>query len=196
MDELSRTGSSAFLAGVERIGIRSGSVPQLAEVNRRLATLTVWSAVAVHGFIPARLFFGCLAERRFPTTVRVRPRSNLDYLPGDPDIFHDVFGHVPMHADAQFADFLQRCGQIAGSVRSEEEFQQLARCFWFTVEFGLIREGGDTRLYGSGLMSSHGESAQALGPGCERRLFMLDAVLSELVPVSADEINTYHRRCS
>jgi phenylalanine-4-hydroxylase len=178
MDTLASTGSQVFLTGIERIGLRPDRVPNLARVNELLGRLTGWRAVGVSGFIPARQFFHCLSQRRFPTTLIVRPRAQLDYLP-EPDIFHDVFGHVPLHSDPVFADFLQRFGALAAASRSEQETEEMARLFWFTVEFGLIREGGATKVYGSGLISSHGDAANALGPNCDRRPFELDAVLSQ-----------------
>jgi phenylalanine-4-hydroxylase len=175
---LRQTGSRLFLEGAQRIGLRPDRVPDLGDVNARLAARTGWSAVPVTGFLPAREFFGCLAQRRFPTTVTVRPRSQLDYLP-EPDIFHDVFGHVPLHAHPVFADFLQRFGRAASAAVTDEQVEAMARLFWFTVEFGLIREGSETRVYGSGLISSHGDAANALGPDCDRRPFTLDAVLTQ-----------------
>jgi phenylalanine-4-hydroxylase len=178
MLELRDTGSGVFLEGAEAIGLRRDSVPDLAEVNRRLAPRTGWRSVAVNGFIPAREFFGCLAQRKFPTTVIVRPREQLEYLP-EPDIFHDVFGHVPLHADPVFADFLQAFGRVAGRARSEEEMTRMARLFWFTVEFGLVREDGRVKVYGSGLISSIGDATNALGPRCDRRPFDLDAVMDQ-----------------
>ncbi|HEX6808651.1 MAG TPA: phenylalanine 4-monooxygenase [Gemmatimonadaceae bacterium] len=178
MTTLRDTGSEVFLNGIERIGLASDRVPDLADVNRRLETRTGWRAVGVGGFIPAAQFFRCLARRRFPTTLAVRPRRQLDYLP-EPDIFHDVFGHVPLHAEPVFADFLQRFGELGASARNEEETQALARLFWFTVEFGLIEEGDGPRVYGSGLISSHGDAANALGPTCERRPFSLEAVIAQ-----------------
>jgi phenylalanine-4-hydroxylase len=102
MEQLRINGSRLFLEGAEAIALRPDQVPDLDDVNARLGPRTGWNAVPVKGFIPARDFFGCLAERRFPTTVIVRPREQLDYLP-EPDIFHDVFGHVPLHADAVFS---------------------------------------------------------------------------------------------
>jgi phenylalanine-4-hydroxylase len=111
MRELAGNGSRVFLNGAETIGLRQDRVPELNEVNARLERRTGWNAVPVTGFIPAREFFLCLAHRRFPTTVIVRPKEQLDYLP-EPDIFHDVFGHVPLHADPAFADFLQRFGAV------------------------------------------------------------------------------------
>jgi phenylalanine-4-hydroxylase len=178
MAALQHTGSRLFLDGAERIGLRPDQVPDLADVNARLGARTGWAAVPVTGFLPAREFFACLGRRRFPTTVTVRPRNQLDYLP-EPDIFHDVFGHVPLHAHPVFADFLQRFGRAASGAVTDSQVEAMARLFWFTVEFGLIREGNETRVYGSGLISSHGDAANALGPDCDRRPFTLDAVLAQ-----------------
>ena len=178
MQTLRDTGSEVFLEGIERIGLEPDRVPNLSGVNRRLAARTDWAAVGVGGFIPAAQFFRCLSRRRFPTTLTVRPRAQLDYLP-EPDIFHDVFGHVPLHSHPVFADFLQQFGALAADARSEEETTEMARLFWFTVEFGLIRESAAVKIYGSGLISSHGDAANALGPSCERRAFDLDAVLAQ-----------------
>ena len=178
MTTLRSTGSEVFLDGIDRIGLAPNRVPDLADVNARLRARTGWSAIGVQGFIPAAQFFGCLSFRRFPTTLIVRPRAQLDYLP-EPDIFHDVFGHVPLHSHPVFADFLQRFGALAAASTSEEETTQMARLFWFTVEFGLIREAGATKIYGSGLISSHADAANALGDGCDRRPFDLDAVLAQ-----------------
>ena len=185
MRELERTGSRVFLDGAAAIGLNPVTVPRLSEVNKRLGSRTGWNAVPVSGFLPAQQFFECLSKRRFPTTVAVRPRSQLDYLP-EPDIFHDVFGHVPLHSDPHFGDFLQRFGAVAAAARSEEETLQMARLFWFTVEFGLVREDGELKVYGSGLISSAGDAANALSPACERRPFSLDAVLAQ--PVEIDRL--------
>jgi phenylalanine-4-hydroxylase len=178
MQDLANVGSALFLQGAETIGLRPDSVPDLRDVNRALALRTGWRAQPVRGFIPADQFFTCLSQRIFPTTVTVRPMSQLDYLP-EPDIFHDVFGHVPLHADLVFADFLQRFGQVAARATTPEETTRMARLFWFTVEFGLIRERGEVRIYGSGLISSAGDAANALSTNCERRPFELDAVLNQ-----------------
>ena len=182
---LRETASDVFLRGLERIGLAPDRVPELADVNRRLAARTGWRAVGVTGFIPAAQFFACLARRHFPTTLAVRPRAQLDYLP-EPDIFHDVFGHVPLHSDPVFAAFLQEFGALASGARSDAETTAMARLFWFTVEFGLVRERGDVRIYGSGLISSHADAANALGPGCDRRSFDLDAVLAQ--PFEIDHV--------
>lgn len=178
MATLGTTGSRVFLDGARTIGLAATRVPDLAEVNRILRPRTGWRAVPVSGFLPARDFFACLADRRFPTTITVRPLARLDYLP-EPDIFHDVFGHVPLHADPVFADFLQRFGQAASRATRDADVEAMARLFWFTVEFGLVREGGDVKVYGSGLISSHGDAANALGPRCARRPFVLAEVLAQ-----------------
>jgi phenylalanine-4-hydroxylase len=178
MATLRTTGSRVYLRGAEAIGLRPESVPDLREVNRRLAPRTGWAAVPVSGFIEPRRFFECLADRRFPTTVTVRPKEQLDYLP-EPDIFHDVFGHVPLHAEPAFADFLQRFGATAAAAGPDDHVELMARLFWFTVEFGLVREGGEVKVYGSGLVSSAGDAANALGPDCDRRPFSLDAVFAQ-----------------
>ena len=177
METLASTGSRVFLDGARAIGLQPDRVPNLAEVNTRLRPVTGWSAVAVSGFIPASDFFRFLSQRQFPTTITVRPREQLDYLP-EPDIFHDVFGHVPLHADPTFADFLQRFGMVASRARTEEETRQMARLFWFTVEFGLIRENG-VKVYGSGLISSASDAANALSDKCDRRPFSLEDVISQ-----------------
>jgi phenylalanine-4-hydroxylase len=187
MQRLEHTGSRLFLEGAGRIGLGPDGVPDLDDVNRRLKTQTGWAAVPVTGFLPARDFFACLAERRFPTTIRVRPRAQLDYLP-EPDIFHDVFGHVPLHAHPVFADFLQRFGRAAALARTKTDIEAMARLFWFTVEFGLVREAGAVKVYGSGLISSQGDAANALGPRCERRPFTLEAVLGQ--PFAIDRLQS------
>ena len=178
MATLRDTGSAVFLEGAETIGLGPTKVPDLADVNARLSPRTGWAAVPVSGFLPAKEFFACLAQRRFPTTVTVRPMAQLDYLP-EPDIFHDVFGHVPLHANPVFADFLQRFGQVASLARTDAQVEAMARLFWFTVEFGLVREGDGVKVYGSGLISSHADAANALSPACDRRPFDLHAILAQ-----------------
>ncbi|MFT5423389.1 MAG: phenylalanine-4-hydroxylase [Phycisphaerales bacterium] len=187
--------SNTFIAGLKAIGLQPDRVPLLfgtqphptkpgetiKGINEFLIPLTGWKSRGVPGYLPAKAFFSCLSRREFPTTVVLRPESKMDYLP-EPDIFHDIFGHVPLHADPVFADFLQTYGQAALHAGPEHE-QALARLFWFTVEFGLIHEDGKLKVYGSGLVSSHGEAAHSIeapegtGKGqVERRSFDLDAV--------------------
>ena len=168
--------SQTYLKGAEIINLRRDRVPPLTDINARLWPLTKWQSRAVPGYLPPKAFFACLARREFPTTIVIRPKESIDYLP-EPDIFHDIFGHVPLHADATFADFLQTYGKAALTTDDPAETERLARLFWFTVEFGLIREGGRLKVYGSGLISSPGESRHSLeSSAVERRPFDLDRV--------------------
>lgn len=176
MAQLEHDGSRVFLRGAEAIALSREQVPRVADVNAYLLPMTGWSSHPVPGYIPARCFFAFLARRQFPTTITVRPMAQMEYLP-EPDIIHDVFGHVPLHTDPSFAEFLQTYGQAALTTDDPVHTERLARLFWFTVEFGLIHEDGRLKLYGSGLISSEGEGHHALqSPEVERRPFDLERV--------------------
>ncbi len=179
MAYLANNASEVYLSGARSINLVRDHIPYLEgpqSVNTFLMPLTGWQSKAVPGYLPAKAFFACLARREFPTTIVIRSRESIDYLP-EPDIFHDIFGHVPLHADPTFADFLQTYGKAAVSTDDPQHTERLSRLFWFTVEFGLIREGGRNRLYGSGLISSPGESAHALdSKDVDRRPFDLETV--------------------
>jgi phenylalanine-4-hydroxylase len=176
MQQLETDASNVFLSGMRAINLQPERVPPLSDVNKRLAPLTGWSSHGVPGYLPPKAFFAFLAQRKFPTTISVRPKESLHYLP-EPDIIHDVFGHVPLHADPVFADFLQTYGQAALHTDDPFHTERLARLFWFTVEFGLIREDGRLKLYGSGLISSDGEGHHALeSPEVDRRPFEMQRV--------------------
>ena len=176
MEQLNDAGSRVFLDGLAVIDLSREGVPDLRVVNENLKSKTGWSSHGVPGYLPAKSFFAFLAQRQFPTTITVRPRTSMDYLP-EPDIIHDVFGHVPLHADPVFADFLQTYGKAALHTNDPEHTERLARLFWFTVEFGLIQEDNKLKLYGSGLISSEGEGHHALESSeVDRRPFELDRV--------------------
>lgn len=170
--------TDVFLNGVAKLNLAPDHVPELSEVNALLAPLTGFQAVAVGGYIPAVDFFAHLKRRQFPTVVSVRKESQMDYLP-EPDIFHDVAGHVPMHTDPVFADTLASFGALAEELHDDEQVAgALARFFWFTIEFGLMSTGNGLKAYGSGLMSSYGELKHALhSPEVERREFCLEEVM-------------------
>lgn len=186
MEQLAEFGSNIFLNGAKVINLRADRVPPLKDVNRRLQECTGWSSHGVPGYLPAKSFFAFLAQRQFPTTVTVRPKAQMDYLP-EPDIIHDVFGHVPLHADPVFAEFLQTYGKAALYTHNPEHTERLARLFWFTVEFGLIHEDNKLKLYGSGLISSEGEGHHALeSKDVDRRPFELERVCN-----TAFEIDHY-----
>jgi phenylalanine-4-hydroxylase len=149
-------------------GVKVKKGTRLDGINKFLQAQSSWASYGVPGYLPAKAFFACLAQREFPTTVLIRPREVMDYLP-EPDIFHDVFGHVPLHTLRVFADFLQTYGKAALLCEDEVHVKRLSRLFWFTVEFGLIKEDGKVKIYGSGLVSSHGESEYALKGRWESR---------------------------
>lgn len=153
----------------------------LEGVNRYLGQVSDWASYGVPGYLPAKSFFACLAKRQFPTTVLIRPREVMDYLP-EPDIFHDVFGHVPLHASRVFADFLQTYGRAALLCDDPHHIERLGRLFWFTVEFGLIREDDRVKIYGSGLVSSHSESEYALTGTWERQGYSAEPKTRRPVP--------------
>src|SRR3954470_5327019 len=172
-----RYANDHFLRGIEALHLPSDHVPRLSEVNRRLQPLTGFQAKPVSGYVPGFLFFDCLRRREFPTTITIRPADKMDYLP-EPDIFHDVAGHVPMHTEKAFADTLVRFGDCAHTAvemtagiadhaervrRLTSIIRALSRFFWFTVEFGLMRAArGNIVAYGSGLLSSCGELQHAI----------------------------------
>lgn len=171
-----RYANEHFLHGVHSLCLDPTRIPKLTDVNRFLKPLTGFEAKAVGGYIPAFLFFDCLRSRAFPTTVTIRPPDKLDYLP-EPDIFHDIAGHVPMHTDPAFASTLVRFGEAAhtavelvSGIRDETErarrltsiVKAMARFFWFTIEFGLMESNSGLRVYGSGLLSSFGEIEHAI----------------------------------
>src|SRR4051794_39001131 len=162
-----RYANEHFRQGIDSLCLDPRHIPKLEDVNRFLAPLTGFQARAVGGYIPAFRFFDCLRNREFPTTVTIRRQDSLDYLP-EPDIFHDIAGHVPMHTDRQFAETLVRFGQcahtaaeIVSGIRDEDArvhtltniIKAMARFFWFTIEFGLMRSKDGLRVYGSGLLS-------------------------------------------
>jgi phenylalanine-4-hydroxylase len=177
--ELKRQASSTYLKGLDALEIYADKIPSLDDINHRLGPITGWNSRAVPGYIPADEFFACLAERVFPTTTTIRPKEKLEYLP-EPDIFHDVFGHIPMHANPIFGDFLQHFGRTGMEAKNEQQVTELQRLFWFTVEFGLIRENGELKIYGSGLVSSPGEGEHSLvNKEVDRREFNLGEIIAQ-----------------
>ncbi len=186
MPQLEQHAAQEYLDGFEALCLPYDRLPNLAAVSTKLEHRTGWNATPVSGFMPAPAFFEMLAARRFPTTTWLRSRDSLDYTP-EPDIFHDVFGHVPMHAHPVFADFLAHYGQVCARIQDEAILERIGRLFWYTVEFGLIRQDGRVRVYGSGLISSDGECSNLLSSGCAVHAFRLDDVLR--MPVKVDKMH-------
>lgn len=185
MADLRKWACREYLDGYEVIGLQEDEIPNLNEIARRLEPRTKWATTPVIGFLPHGAFFEMLAARKFPTSTKLRSRDSIDYTP-EPDIFHDVFGHVPMHAHKVFADFLQHYGAVCATVEDHDILEKLGRLFWFTVEFGVIWQDGEIKIYGSGVISSHGECQSVLHHGCEVHDFDLQEVLA--TPVKVDEI--------
>jgi len=182
LPEVEKHAAREYLDGFEIIGLQRDRLPNLKAVSARLQPRTGWNSTPVSGFLPAPAFFEMLAARRFPTTTWLRSRESLEYTP-EPDIFHDVFGHVPMHSHRVFADFLQHYGRVCADMADQEVLEKLGRLFWYTVEFGLIRQRNEIKVYGSGLISSHGECANVIDGHCAVHDFTLDEVLSTTVKV-------------
>ena len=159
---------SAYMDGLARLDC-ADAIPDFEQLGRRLRRATGWDIVAVPGFIPDNVFFAHLAARRFPVTRWIRGRDELDYLV-EPDVFHDCFGHVPLILDSVFADFLQAYGQRGLEAAAAGALAGLARLYWHTVEFGLIREHGALRAYGAGILSSRGETVHCLESAEPRRI--------------------------
>ncbi|WCM93943.1 phenylalanine 4-monooxygenase [Acidovorax sp. NCPPB 2350] len=147
--------SDAFIAALPSLGA-SDRIPRFEEINERLQRATGWEIVGVPGLIPEVPFFTLLANRKFPVTDWIRTPEEFDYIV-EPDIFHDLFGHVPLLFNPVFADYVQRYGQGGLKAHGLGACEMLSRLYWYTIEFGLIREPGGLRAYGAGILSSSGE---------------------------------------
>jgi phenylalanine-4-hydroxylase len=159
----------AFRQGVEHLRLSDKGIPNFEELSERLAKRTGWRVVAVPGLVPDEVFFEHLANRRFVAGRFIRKPEQLDYLQ-EPDVFHDLFGHVPLLSDPVFADYMQAYGEGGLKALRLNALEKLARLYWYTVEFGLIAESSGLRLYGAGILSSFGESRFALEDASPNRL--------------------------
>jgi phenylalanine-4-hydroxylase len=167
----------AFLRGLDALDLHRGGIPDFARINEDLQRLTGWSVVAVPGLVPDAVFFDHLANRRFPAGRFIRKPSQLDYL-REPDIFHDVFGHVPMLTDPVFADYMEAYGKGGLRALHLDQLHNLARLYWYTVEFGLLETPDGPRIYGAGIVSSRAESAFCLDDPSPNRLgFDLERIM-------------------
>jgi phenylalanine-4-hydroxylase len=144
-----------FIAALPSLGVKD-RIPHFDEINERLYKATRWEIVAVPGLIPEVPFFTLLANRRFPVTDWIRTPEEFDYIV-EPDVFHDLFGHVPLLFDAVFADHMQEYGKGGLKAHRLDACELLSRLYWYTIEFGLIRQHGGLRAYGAGILSSPGE---------------------------------------
>jgi phenylalanine-4-hydroxylase len=157
---MSEHAAPEFTAGLRLLGVDAHRIPVLEEASEKLQRLTGFEVIGVPGLIPEADFFAHLAERRFPVTVWMRRREELDYLV-EPDLFHDFFGHLPMLAHTVFANFIQAYGAIGAHAQSPAALKMLARLYWYTVEFGMVATPRGLRAYGAGILSSSGETVYA-----------------------------------
>lgn len=172
--------AEVFMKGLNALDLNTGGIPDFAVLNPKLQALTGWTVVCVPGLVPDDVFFDHLANRRFPSGQFIRTPDQLDYLQ-EPDIFHDVFGHVPMLTDPDFADYMEAYGKGGQRAASLGMLPNLARLYWYTVEFGLMREEGQLRIYGAGIVSSATESVFAVEDASPNRIgFDLERVMKTL----------------
>lgn len=166
-----------YLSGLDALGITDESIPDFEKMNARLRKCTGWEVVAVPGLIPSRPFFTMLANRQFPSGNFIRKKEELDYLE-EPDVFHDVFGHVPLLTNPAYADYMNAYGKAGDAAMANKGVKFLARLNWYTIEFGLIRKPEGIKIYGAGIASSFGESKYALDdPSPNLLQFDLERVL-------------------
>lgn len=176
VDVLQGRACRAYLDALDILDVSAG-VPDMAELSTRLSAMTGWSVVPVSGLVPDQAFFEHLANRRFPAGAFIRSEAEMEYLE-EPDIFHDIFGHVPLLADPTYAAYLEAYGKGGARAMERGMLKNLARLYWYTVEFGLIEEAGALRLFGAGIMSSTAESVFALeDPSPHRVRFDLERVM-------------------
>ena len=177
MEILPGRASQSFMDAAKALKLSDRGIPDFEVLSNRLEALTGWRVVGVPGLVPDEAFFDHLANRRFPAGCFIRDADEMDYIE-EPDVFHDVFGHVPLLANPVYADFMQAYGE--GGVRAMKlgRLENLARLYWYTIEFGLIREAGDLRLFGAGIMSSPTETVFALEDASPNRIqFDLERVM-------------------
>ena len=177
MDLLPGRAASAFLAGLDKLDLSKGGVPEFGTLSERLNALTGWTIVPVPMLIPDHVFFWHLANRRFPAGNFIRTRDTFDYIE-QPDVFHDVFGHVPMLTDPTYADYMQEYGRAGWKAMRHNRLKSLGALYWYTVEFGLLMEAGELRAYGAGILSGPSEVVYALtSPSPNRIMLNVDRVM-------------------
>ncbi|MGE8142604.1 phenylalanine 4-monooxygenase [Novosphingobium sp. NPDC080210] len=188
MEVLPGRAASAFLAGLDKLDLGRGGVPDFGRLSEELGALTGWSVVPVPMLIPDHVFFWHLANRRFPAGNFIRTRETFDYIQ-EPDVFHDVFGHVPMLTDPTYADYMQEYGRAGWKAMRYNRLKALGALYWYTVEFGLILESEGLRAYGAGILSGPTEAVYCLEAQSPNRIMLnvdrvmrTDYVIDDLQP--------------
>lgn len=178
MQALQPSASRLYLEAVETIRFRTGGIPDFEQVNALLMLRTGWQLTVTPGLVPEKDFFALLARRIFPATCWLRCLSELDYLE-EPDMFHDVFGHAPLLTNSDYAAFMEAFGKLALKwLHVPEAVEMITRLYWFTIEFGMIREDDIIRIFGAGIMSSVGETRHALSDHSRKLPFDMATVLA------------------
>ena len=176
---LQNMASKEFLKGMDLLQFNDEKIPDFDEVNKILAGCTGWEIVVVPGLIADKYFFELLANKKFPSSTWLRKLENLDYLE-EPDMFHDCFAHVPLLTEPFFVKYLQELSKIAlKHIDDALAIELIGRIYWFTVEFGLIQQNDQLRIYGAGILSSSGESIFSLGPKANRLPFEVRATMEK-----------------
>ncbi len=177
MSQLTISASATYLAGLEKINFSADEIPRFNIINQKLKTLTKWELIVVPGLIPDLTFFELMSNKKFPATTWLRKKSELDYLE-EPDMFHDIFAHVPLLTDTFFVKFLAALSSLGLAYGDNlDAIEALSRIYWFTVEFGLIREKDQLKIYGAGILSSSEETTYCLSEKATRFDFELDKIM-------------------
>ena len=175
---LEKTVSSEYLKALETIHFTANRIPDFREVNRKLATLTGWSLEVVPNISPQKIFFQFLSQKKFTATCWLRTLEQLDYIE-EPDMFHDVFAHVPLLTNQSYCNFFKGISEIAlEHFDNPKAIELMGRIYWFTIEFGLIRENNELKIYGAGIISSAGETRHCLDPLIPKLEFNVDTILN------------------
>ncbi len=188
MDILPGRAATTFIEGLKRLDLGKGGVPDFGEMSEELSAITGWEVVPVPMLIPDHVFFWHLANRRFPAGNFIRTRETFDYIQ-EPDVFHDVFGHVPLLTDPVFADYMEAYGRAGWKALKYNRLKALSALYWYTVEFGLINEADGIKSYGAGILSGPTEAVFAVEAKSPNRIHLdvdrvvrTDYVISDLQP--------------
>lgn len=178
LKQLEKIAEASYLEGIEHIGFSKDKIPDFREVNDRLLKQTGWKIKVVPGIIDQTNFFQMLSEKTFPSSTWLRKMDELDYL-SEPDMFHDAFGHMPLLTNPIFCDFFKKMGDLGVKyIYHPEIIEKLGRIYWFTVEFGLIKNKNDLKIYGAGILSSFGESKFSLSEKPTRKTYDIVEVMN------------------
>jgi phenylalanine-4-hydroxylase len=178
MGLLAKYASHYYLDALKKVQFRPDAIPNFKDLNNILGKITGWQLTVVPELVPTEKFFTLLSKKTFPATCWLRTMAEIEYIE-EPDMFHDVFGHVPLLANEQYAMFMQAFGTLALQWMGQPAMIDIfSRLYWFTIEFGLIRENDDTKIYGAGILSSPGETLHSMSDSVVKDYFNIETVLS------------------